>query len=302
VLDEVKVLLERDGVSTSLLVGALLAASLAVAWKARRRTVRLGGVAVCIGTFITSVSTFGFGDAAERLLIGLPLLAGAGHLARAARWRYATRALVAVPGAAVIGIGVASETRGWLAPVLVLFTVLAAASLTDPHSPAAIDSIGLTLLAITFAGIYVTVPDTEDAALVLAVAAPFVAIAWPVGAAEIGSGGAAACAGIIAWLAGTGGYGRSGSVLGALACIGLLGAIPLLTTRQRRQPAGHHDLPVPAQVMLIAIHLAIVFVASRVAGLETSAVTSGLIALVALTVGIGLTRFALSAHLSPRDA
>ncbi len=297
-------LVDQEGFTTAILVGLLLAGALFVLWRVlgRRHPIRLGGVAFCLGAVSTSLATDGRVDGTVAMIIGLPLLAAAGAATRARRWRFAARTLVLLPGAAVVGIGVAAESGWWMAPILVGFVLLGAAAITDPRTPPSFDSVGPILLAITLLGIYACVPETEDAAIVLGVALPLVLVAWPVRAVELGRGGSAACVGVMAWLAGAGGSARHGSVIGALACIGLLGSVPLLAALDRRfgpTRASSLSLEVPTQVVLLVVDLFVVAICSRVAGRQSSVWTSGLIAIVALAVGLALSWLLLPEPVAP---
>jgi hypothetical protein len=88
-------------------------------------------------------------------------------------------------------------------------------------------SLGCGLVAITAFGIYVTIPDTEAALCILAPVAAVAVVAWPGGIVRLGSGGAFAAVGVLAWVTAFGGVGRDGSIVGGLACLGLLVAEPL---------------------------------------------------------------------------
>jgi hypothetical protein len=151
---------------------------------------------------------------------------------------------------------------------------------------------GLTplLYAISATGVFAAVPNTREAAALLGASLPPALCGWPLGRARLGRAGGAAAAGVLVWVAAVGALGREPAVVGAVACLGLLAALPAgrwLAERidphvrwRRRVPAG----PVP----ILVVHTAVVAVASRVAGISSElriaipvAVTASLGALIA---------------------
>jgi hypothetical protein len=160
------------------------------------------------------------------------------------------------------------------------------------------DGLGPVLVAVSAAGIYATVPDTEQALVALGVAVPLAALGWPLPLAALGRAGAFAATGVLLWVTATGGAGRASSVVGGVACLGLLAVEPLA----RRLQPGHRSvleaLPggrwrVPAAT---AVHLGLVYLASRVAGLRPTVTQA---ALLAAAVLIGATLLALLAATRP---
>jgi hypothetical protein len=128
------------------------------------------------------------------------------------------------------------------------------------------------LLAVTVVGIYETVPDPGDALVLLGVALPIAVLGWPRPLLRVGSAGSFAVAGVLAWVVARGGYGRQSSIVGGIACFGLLAVEPLIRGFRRRAwspldlvPPGWTFAPVVA-----GVHLALVYTASRVAGLRAN--------------------------------
>jgi hypothetical protein len=118
--------------------------------------------------------------------------------------------------------------------------------------------------------VYVTVPDTEQAIAVFAALFVTGALGWPLAAARLGSSGAFAVAGLLAWTCAVGGVGRHTGVVGGVASLGLLATEPVSRLLARvRGPI------VPRPGFLHAVFVGIaqvgaVFVASRVAGVRDS--------------------------------
>jgi hypothetical protein len=75
--------------------------------------------------------------------------------------------------------------------------------------------------------VYLAVPDTELARVMLGVALPFVLLSVPKPIFPLGPAGSPAIAGVFVWVVVVGGRGRPGSVVGGLATIGVLVAEPL---------------------------------------------------------------------------
>jgi hypothetical protein len=83
------------------------------------------------------------------------------------------------------------------------------------------------LFLISALGVYLAVPDTELARVMLGVALPFVLLSIPKPIFALGPAGSPALAGVFVWVVVVGGRGRPGSVVGGLATIGVLVAEPL---------------------------------------------------------------------------
>jgi hypothetical protein len=123
------------------------------------------------------------------------------------------------------------------------------------------------LLAISVVGLYYTVPDPGDALVVLGVALPIAMLGWPWPVARLGSTGGFAVAGLLAWVVVRGGSGRQSSIVGGMACLGLL-AIEPVARRFRRRAWSPLDLVpegLPFTPVVAGVHLALVWIGSRLA-------------------------------------
>ncbi len=189
------------------------------------------------------------------LVVGLALLAGGEWLARGVGW--CRRALWLVPGAVVVG---ASLPDGWPFWMRVVATAAAAiagslAVATNRDAPRLVPP----LFAISAVAVYFCVPDTEaSVVLVGALLAGAVWIVVPRARASVGVG---SLTGLFAWVAVDGGVGRPGSVIGGVACLGVLVLLPLV--RRPRWTAR-------ALVVVLLVQVALVVYESRVAGAESS--------------------------------
>ena len=150
------------------------------------------------------------------------------------------------------------------------------------------------MIAVTAAGIYFCVPDTEQARVAYAVLGVLALAGWPLRLGSLGWIGSLALTGVSAWIAAVDGIGRPPSIIGAVACLGMFLVEP--STREVLRLA--HDLSdferrsrsIPSW-LIFAVHLAVVAVASRVAGrfnrlAPAAAVVAAELVIAALVVGI----------------
>jgi hypothetical protein len=138
------------------------------------------------------------------------------------------------------------------------------------------------LLAVSAVGVYATVPDVEWALVVVGAALPLALLGWPGPLApggllgprrrdgpaqpppSLGVAGSLAAAALLAWTVAAGGAGRPGSVVGGLACLGVLAVEPLA---RLLDPRHRSALARPrAAWTALAAHLVLVAVAARVVG------------------------------------
>lgn len=224
--------------------------------------------------------------APARLLLGVGALALAGTVIDLGRGRVGSivGAVVAAVGAGLVVSSPGLADGGWVEPLL------AATVLAGGLGVAAFDrrwhrhGLAPVLLALSFLGAYLTLPDTEEAATVLGASLPLALLGWPSPFARVGTGGAMAAAGLLAWTAGVGGVGRPAAVIGAAASLGvflvepLAHRIPVGWRAERRGGA--------AAGLLVVLHVVLVVVAARVAGLRVQAWEAAALALVALAAGL----------------
>jgi hypothetical protein len=209
---------------------------------------------------------------AVALVVGLLLVLGGECCGRRAGcW---TRALWLLPGALVIA---AALPDGWPFWIRLVTTVAAAVggSLTVATNVAA-PRLVPALFAVTAVGIFYCVPDTEaPAAVVGALAVGCVLVLEPRLRTALG---AAALTGIVAWVTAYGGMGRPGSVVGGIACLGVL----LLPIGRVRHHSTRWIVP------LLAVQVALVVYESRVAGAESSAWAAAALSVPAFVVAAGV--------------
>lgn len=113
------------------------------------------------------------------------------------------------------------------------------------------------LVAITAFGIWSTVPDTDTARVLLGAAIPLLFATLPSTGLRLSAAGAFPVAGIVVWVAATGGEGRHASIVGAWACVGILMLLPLLRSKARQIRPG----------VVLGSHALLVVISARLFGL-----------------------------------
>ena len=212
----------------------------------------------------------------DRAVLGIGLLALAGLVVDVLRLSMVHLLVAAIPGAFVLDSAPLPFDARWARVLMFVTIVVGGTALASFDRRWARHGLGAPLVALWAAGAYMTLPDTEAALAVLGAALVVAAGAWPLRLASIGACGALPIAGLLAWTSRFGGSGRPSSIVGAVACIGLLAVEPATRALRgfRSGPLdviarpGHgrwSTLPIAAAVQLV-----LVFVAARVAGLSHS--------------------------------
>lgn len=221
----------------------------------------------------------------EGLVVGLAALAAAGVIADILRAPPLLAWLLALPGALeIVRRGELVDVR-WVRYLAVAIAVLGGSVLADFDRRWRRTGATPVLVAVSAVGLFYTLPDVEEAMVFLGVALGIALLGWPWPLASLGRPGSFVVAGFLAWTVVAGGYGRQSSIIGGAACLGLLVVEPLARTiglafrgRQVATLVGHvRRSNVPAAVLL---HLGLVYVASRVAGLRTTVAPAAVIALI----------------------
>jgi hypothetical protein len=189
---------------------------------------------------------------------------------------------------------VPADREAGLAPLVAVAAVAVAGALAADFDRRRRDGLALGLWAVSLAGVWATVPDVESAVVVLGAALPPALLGWPgplarSGLVALGVAGSLAAAALLAWVVATDGTGRPGSMVGGLACLGVLVVEPLARRLGGRGPGGP---PLPA-VVLVAAHLVLVAVASRVVGRRGSVAEALPLAVAELAVALAVTVAAL---------
>ena len=202
--------------------------------------------------------------------------------------------LAAVPGALLIAKATDPFDVDWVPAFVVIATVIGAALLGDFDRTFRRTGLGPVLVAVTALGVYVCVPDTEQAVVLAGATIPFVVLGWPRPLASMGSTGAFAFAGLVTWTAAVGGHARPGSIIGATGCLGAMVVVPAArrVVRVRSLPQARRPWT-PDAYRLLALHCVLVAISSRIAGLRQSAFPAGII----LTVTFLAAGVLVAAHM-----
>jgi hypothetical protein len=271
-----------------------------VAWQlVRRRPLPSAGL------LLVAAATWGLREAVTLptgLVQGLILLAGAGLVAGFVPAPRLVGAVLALPGAWVLATQAGLVETQWIRVLVIVTATLGGALVADFDGRFRDAGFAPVLVAVSVVGVYFSVPDTEQASVLLGAALPLIALGWPRALAGLGSVGAYATTGLLAWTTAAGGYGRPSSIVGGVACLGLLAVEPLA---RAVRPAASSVLDAVAQrwwgaVPVGAAHLGLVFVASRWAGLQPTVDGAALIVTlelcVAIVVTIALTALVARSH------
>ena len=120
-----------------------------------------------------------------------------------------------------------THAPAWVVAILVVGPALVGTAAADFDRRASRTGLGPQLMLISIVGLYATVPDTELVLVLLGAMVPITFLAWPRVFACLGSGGAYAAIGLYLWIAALEGAPRPGSIVGAVAALGVLVAEPI---------------------------------------------------------------------------
>jgi hypothetical protein len=270
------------------------AATLAMPRGGRDVVVPVGGLCFVAASLLALLRNEGVSD---RLVWGIAALVGAGAVSSLARGRLpggATLlgAALAVPGAWLVVHAEPIQPIGWIQLLLGVGIVVGGALAADFDRRWRRVGAPPVLLAISLFGVYVTVPDTEQALVVLGASLPLAlpgAIGWPRALNSLGSAGAFGAVGLLAWTVGAGGAARHSAIVGGLACLGLFVVEPVgraLAGGRSRILGAVPDRRIWALAAVAAGHLALVYVCARMAGLRDTVAVAGWIAGGALLLAV----------------
>ena len=259
--------------------GAALAAGLilALAWRRWRRTPAHLVGALLVGAAYMAMPTAR--ETPDALWQGIAMLATAGFLFPWARKAPLLPAILAIPGAWWITRVIDLPVDGWPNWVLFAMIVIGAPLVASFDLEHTRRGFGPVFLALTVAGAYATLPDTEEILVLFGVAIPLVFIAWPRPLASLGAWGAYPAVGLLAWVIAWGGRGRETAIIGAAAGLGLLVAEPAARWISSRSVTLLDRLPAGTGGPVLAglAQFVVVAVTARVAGLQSSAIVAGVI-------------------------
>lgn len=242
----------------------LLLGSVAAASREYRRPLPLGGLAFAAAGLWSIDHSHSVPGVLVVSVAGLAAVASLGSLPGFPRW---ASFVMSIPFAWAIGYHAGVPQVGWLQVVVAAAASAGALLVGETDVEWRDEAPAIALFALSIAGVYLAVPDTEQAAALLGVILPLTVLGWPLRIAALGRSGAAAATALLVWAAAVGARGRPPSLVGAIACLGLLVGLPL--GRAMLPPLGTALARLPRHLVLILLGVAqaiIAFVGSRVAG------------------------------------
>ena len=281
---------------------------LSLAWRFARRPRRHSSpprpIAIA-GLLFAAAALAGYqrtGHLVVGLTVSVALLALGGLIADMARLPLLPRMLLAVPGAIVLAERSALPDPGWARVFVAFVTVVGAGFAADLDRRHERSGLGPVLLAVTMVGLWESVPDPDFALLLMGAALPLALLGWPVPLARVGSSGAAAASGFLAWAAAVGGRGLLSAVVAGSACLGLFVIEPVAHLLLRRRRSVLERLPrrwwMPVLVGLV--QLGLVAACTQIRAWGRSPLEAGEIAAASLALAV-LLACALSTRAIPRS-
>jgi hypothetical protein len=215
-------ILQTPYFQTGLRVGL---AALAIGWMLRlvlgkaKPPLPIAGLLVATAIMVTLSGVEGAGTA--ELPAVLAIFAGAlvTRLPGIPSW---AQPLLVVPGS-IWFAGVTPVTDlTWVRVLIAVMIPLAGFLVTDFEKRHSGLGLGVTFYGIAVFGMFAAVPDTEWGVTLLAVTFPITFLAWPSVAASLGPEGAYLAIMAFLWVTAQGGMARPPSIIGSVACLGLL--------------------------------------------------------------------------------
>jgi hypothetical protein len=285
-----------DAVRAVGLIGLVAAAVLALAAVAFRPVIHplpVAGVAMAVaGLLAVAVAAT---DAAGGILQVLGVTAAGVGAGMGRTWHLPlmVRPALVLPGAAVtVGAMELTDRTTVRWPTVIVASVLAVL-VADADESLGPSAVGPPLLAVSIFGMYGTIPETSQILPVLVVAVPIALVGAPLSLARLGAAGSGAIVVLLAAVVAEGGQTRAASIVGALACTGVLALEPVARRLMPLAPPWPADWRSRPVLALAALQGVVVLVMSRVAGLgddlEGALVISavaGALTLAALVVGL----------------
>jgi hypothetical protein len=230
-VDDLIAFLELLGTSYFLTGIRLGSIALAIGWAIRfargrdRPPLPIGGVLVALAILGTLARV------EEAVPVELPAIAAilvASFLARVFKAPLWVHPLAVLPGSIWLAITTPVTDLGWVRVLIAVVIPLAGFLITDFERRHSQLGLGVIFYAIAVFGAFAAVPDTEWAVALLAVVFPISFLAWPRIAVSLGIEGAYLAVAVFTWVIAQGGGGRPPSIIGSVACLGLLLLEPLI--------------------------------------------------------------------------
>lgn len=197
-------------------------------------------------------------DATLGALGAILLGAAVGRLPRVPRW---VPPLAVVPGAVWFAAQAPVTELQWVRILMTVTIVVGGLAISDFERRHGDMGLGLVFFTLAVLGMFVSVPDTETALVVGAVTVPIALLAWPSVRLSLGPEGAYLAVAMFVWVTAQGGGGRPPSIIGSVACLGVLliepifarfiPSVPSLTRWMTGSAAGAVVSSIPQFVMVV---------------------------------------------------
>ena len=197
-----------------------------------------------------------------------------------ARRSVAVGAVLAAPFAVYLAVEASATT--WIRVAIVVAASLGAAVVAATDGRPRWSELTPALYALSVAGVFAAVPDTEEVAALLGVAVAIAVVGWPSGIASLGRVGAGSATALLVWVVAVGGRGRPPSIVGGLACLGILVAVPGGEWLRRRWSGSRRVRR--SAVACLVVHTGVVLIASRGAGIRAEMGPAVVLSVVALAI------------------
>ncbi len=227
-------LLDTAEFQTGLRLGlSALAAGWVLFLIARRRRAPLpvGGLLVA-GASIGGL--YLVGEAVDALFPGLLLIVVGAALPRLVDMPRWAQPLAVVPGAVWFAVGTNVPEPGWVRVLVAVLIPLAGFLITDFELRHDGMGLGQIFFSLSVLGVFLAVPDTEEALVLTAVSLAVALAAWPKAVVSLGPEGAYAAVAVFLWVTAVGGSARPASIVGASGCLALLLLEPVLVALDSR--------------------------------------------------------------------
>jgi hypothetical protein len=244
-----------------------------------------GGLLLTGGTLVALGFT---GAISPWLVAGIVILAIAGFL----HTSFALGVVAAAPGAVITVVAVASDVDSWIpwfAVVAIMTTAPLLASFDGRYGGS---GVPLPLFAVSALGVYLTVPDTEFAIVLLGTAGIAGFLGWPKPFMSFGASGAYASIGLYVAVASSGAIGRPAALIAAVSCLGLLIVTPV--AHRIFDAERSCCLAGVSPVIVIGGQVVLVLLISRTLGRFSSSWLTALLCAAALTGVLVLLAFVRS--------
>lgn len=277
------------------LISATLAAT------SRRKLPDVAGIAFVAAAWLGVRGAWGSALASGSVALGLILLACGGGMVMvvtrrspvAERHPLLVTAVAIAPGAVLLAVVTPLVNGTTSRVVIALATIAIGVGIRDFDAMNGPRGAPWLLFAVTAFGVYLAVPDTELARVMLGASLPFILLSVPKPVCPLGPAGSAALAGLFVWVVVVGGRGRPGSVVGGLATIGILVAEPIgrrmfgtVTDRTRDRHDRNQDAWLSNALLAAFAQLILAVYSSRVVAREDAALNAFLVLLPLIAIAV----------------